>query len=170
VTDLRDGKIYNWLTYPAIATGLIGHALFGGVWGTGSDVGLLDAVAGLALGLLPLAVVSLWGGLGGGDARLMGAIGALGGWRFAYSTLVFGLLAAGVMALAIMARRRMLGQTFRRLGGAMKMALTGRRPADVATAESPTLPFGLALCIGAGAALVEVLIVGHEGVKLILRM
>ncbi|MBS3821208.1 MAG: hypothetical protein KGY81_05540, partial [Phycisphaerae bacterium] len=41
VTDVRQGRIYNWTTYPAVAVGLIGHSVLGGVGGTDHLVALL---------------------------------------------------------------------------------------------------------------------------------
>ena len=156
VTDLRNGKIYNQLTYPAMALGLIGHAFFGGLWGHELDpLGLVGALAGLAVGLLPLMAVSLAGGLGGGDAKLMGAIGAIGGWAFALSAMLYAFAAAVVLGLAILVHRRAVRQTFTRLGAAMVYVLAGRKPEMGERPESPTVPFGLALAVGSAAAGVE---------------
>ena len=51
VTDVRSGKIYNVVTYPAIAVGLIGHTVLGGLMGdAGSPLGLSGSAAGFAVG------------------------------------------------------------------------------------------------------------------------
>ncbi|HAU36357.1 MAG TPA: hypothetical protein DCX07_01400 [Phycisphaerales bacterium] len=100
--------------------------------------------------------VWLAGGIGGGDAKLAGAVGALAGWRFALSTLLFGLLAAMVMAVIVMLRRRILRRTLARVGRFVYLAFTPGKPADPTSADSPKIPFGLALCLGACVALVEV--------------
>ena len=164
VTDIRCGRILNAVTYPAIAVGLIGHTLMGG-W-AGCDVagghwfGLAGSIIGLAVGLLPLLVANLAGGIGGGDAKIMGAIGCLAGWQFAMDTLMFGLMAAVVMAVVVMLRRRILIQTLIRLARFFYLILTPSRPADPSTPQSPKIPFGVALCIGAAAALVNCVIPG----------
>ena len=50
-------------------------------------------VAGLAIFFLPFVM----GGMGAGDVKLMGAIGALMGWRFSVMTALYSALVGGVM-------------------------------------------------------------------------
>ena len=156
ITDVRSGKIHNWLTYPVIAIALIGHTLTGGPTGYGRWMGLSGSLCGLAVGFLPLLAAWLAGGIGGGDAKLMGAVGALGGWRFAVAGMFYGFLVAAVMALIVMLRRKIMRRTLGRVLRFLALLLTPTKPADPATEDSPTVPFGLALCIGAAAALLEV--------------
>ncbi len=169
VQDVRTHKIRNWVTYPAIAAGLIGHTLLGGVYGVTSEsgaveaYGLIHSLMGLAVGFGPLLVAWLAGGIGGGDAKLMAAVGALLGWRLTLECMFFGFAVAGVMALVVMIRRRILLQTLGRLWRFFWLALSPGRPADPATPESPKLPFGLALCIGSGIALVRQLVLWELG-------
>jgi prepilin peptidase CpaA len=155
VTDVRTGKIYNWLTYPAMLVGLIGHAMAGGLIGSPGGVdaparmGLMGSALGLAVGMGPLLLAWLAGGIGGGDAKIMGAVGALGGWTFAISALFFGLIVALVMAVGIVLRRRVARETLLRVGRFLALTALRTRPADPGTENSPRLAFGLALCIGA---------------------
>ncbi|MFV1959997.1 MAG: prepilin peptidase, partial [Planctomycetota bacterium] len=75
-TDVRDGKVYNRLTYPAALLGLVLNATV-----RPPGVGLGQASLGLAVGFIPLFLAFAVGGLGGGDVKLMGAVGAfLGPW------------------------------------------------------------------------------------------
>ncbi len=160
VTDVRAGKIYNWTTYPAMLAGLIGHGLLGGLWGRAGCMGLGDAALGLAMGAGPLWLARLAGGMGGGDVKLMGAIGALAGWEFALATMFYGFAVAAVMALVILLRKRMLRQTLSRIGRFLLLLFVRMKPASPTTPESPTLAFGLALCIGAALALTILCILG----------
>ncbi len=160
ITDVKYGRIYNAVTYPAIAAGLIGHTLMGGLSGHGQWFGLAGSLIGLAVGFLPLLVANLAGGIGGGDAKIMAAIGSLAGWQFALDTLVFGLMAAVVMAVIVMIRRRILLQTLRRLGRFFFLIFTPSKPADPATPQSPKIPFGVALCIGAAVTLTKMMFPG----------
>lgn len=153
VTDLRTGKIYNWTTYPAIAAGLIGHALLGGVVGN-EHMGLAGSLLGLLVGMGFPMLAWMAGGIGGGDAKLMGAVGALTGWRFALVALVYGLLAAGLLALIVMLRHRVLKDTFGRVFRFLYLLVLRARPTDPSTPSSPTIPFGLAFAIGTGVAIV----------------
>src|SRR5207244_11258286 len=73
ISDLKGGKIFNRLTYPAIASGFLLSA-------AGGEVSPTDAAAGFAVGFIPLFFVNRMGGIGGGDVKLMGALGALAGY------------------------------------------------------------------------------------------
>ncbi len=160
VTDVRSGKIYNWTTYPAVLIALVGHLIMGGLHGTNDTLGLLGSLGGLAAGFLPMFVAWRSGGIGGGDAKIMGAVGALCGWRFALTSMFYGFLIAAVMAIIVMLYKRITRDTLKRLFAFVLVLLVKMKPADPATEQSPKIPFGLALCIGAGIALVLVCIYG----------
>ncbi|MFW6132650.1 MAG: prepilin peptidase [Planctomycetota bacterium] len=160
VSDARSGRIPNAVTYPAFALGLIGHTLGGGLGGEPAGLGLFGALAGAAMGAV-LLPVWLAGGIGGGDAKLMIAVGALTGWQFALATMFWGFLVAAAMALIVMLRRRILRRTLGRIGRYVYVALGGAKPADPTGEQSPRVPFGLALCVGAAAAVGEMLILGR---------
>lgn len=157
VTDVREGKVRNSVTYPAIVIGLVGHALVGGL-GPGTDpaLGLLGALIGFAVGFVPLLLAWLAGGIGGGDAKLMGAVGALTGWRFAVVAMFYGFAIAGVMAVAVMVRRRITRKTLLRIFRWVYLVFSPTSPGDPAAEDSPKIAFGLALCIGSAIALVDV--------------
>ncbi|MDP7162530.1 MAG: A24 family peptidase [Phycisphaerae bacterium] len=163
VSDLRSGKIYNCVTYPAVLVGLVGHWLWGGVDFQGQRIGLADAVIGLVVGFVPLFLAWRAGGIGGGDAKLMAAVGALTGWEFTLSSMFYGFLIAGVMAVATMVRYRITLRTLGRVWRFLMLAITPGKvdgPADPAGADSPKIAFGLALCIGAAIELIDVCLDG----------
>ncbi len=168
-TDLRYEKIYNWITLPAVLVGLAGHAVVGGLAGQGQlQLGLSGSAAGLAVGFLPLMVAWLAGGIGGGDAKLMGAVGALTGWQFTLAAMMYGFAVAAVMAVAVMIARRVTRDTLRRMWRSLVLIVKARQAMDPATPQSPKIPFGLALCIGSGIALIELLFRGPVASKLLL--
>lgn len=164
VTDLRRGLVPNWLTLPGIGLALLAHTvagwaaggpgLFGSAWaGTDRLLGLSGSLYGLAAGFLPLLVFWLAGGMGGGDAKLMGAIGAWAGWRLALDVMLLGVAVAAVMAIVVMVRKRVVRRTLRRVWDAVLLVLLRVKPADPTSADSPKIPFALALCLGTLLAL-----------------
>ncbi len=90
-TDLRYRKILNWVTLPAIPLGLILQGLFFG-WS-----GLIDAGWGFLIGFGFFFVFYLFGGMGAGDVKLMGALGVLLG----KSSIIYVLVFTGLIGLLI---------------------------------------------------------------------
>lgn len=76
--DWRTNRLPNSLTVTAFAAALVFHFIQGAVEGglRGIGDGLLTALAGFATGFGILFVLWLIGGGGGGDVKLMGALGA----------------------------------------------------------------------------------------------
>ena len=103
--DLRTKRLPNWLTLPAFLAGLTFHVVHGAVdQGLGGAWdGLLFAMGGFATGFGALLVLWLVGGGGGGDVKLMGALGAWLGTMltlqvFVVSAVLVLLFAVGVLA------------------------------------------------------------------------
>ena len=149
VTDLKTGKIFNWLTYPAILSGILVATTTGFLESglTGAGQGVRASLLGLLAAVVPFGLIFAAGGLGGGDVKLMGAIGTIGAdWLCVLDTAVYAFVAVAVIAMVIMVRQRILLQTLHRLlATAIFTAarLRARFPDD-----SPRLPFGLAACLG----------------------
>lgn len=96
-TDLQTGLIPNRLTYPGI---LIGLAL--GWFTIGLKTALLGSL-GFAVLFFIIAVASR-GGMGGGDIKLAGVIGAFLGWQGALVTFVLASLLGGLAASYLLIR------------------------------------------------------------------
>jgi prepilin peptidase CpaA len=95
-SDLCFSRIPNWLTFSGAGIALSMHASMAGVQG------LIFSLAGLGAGLGLFLILYLSGGIGAGDVKLMGTVGAMVG---PYGALVSGLLAVvvgGAYALAAM--------------------------------------------------------------------
>jgi prepilin peptidase CpaA len=69
--DIRIRKIPNLLTYQTMAVALCYHSLRNGL------DGLIFSAGGLILGVVFFILPYLMGGMGAGDAKLMGAVGAV---------------------------------------------------------------------------------------------
>ena len=107
--DARSRRIPNWLTLPTAAAALIGGFLFfilQGDWPGGWDW-LQFSVKGWLVGIGIFLIPFMLGGMGGGDVKLMGAIGALKGMSFVIETALFGALWGGLLAIvAILLKKR----------------------------------------------------------------
>jgi prepilin peptidase CpaA len=95
VTDLRTGRIPNLLTFGGAVAALFFHAV------VGRGDGLADAGLGWLAGVVIFGLPFALGGLGGGDVKLLAAIGAWIGpesvvWAGACIYIVGGVLAIGV--------------------------------------------------------------------------
>jgi len=158
VTDLRTHRIPNKLTGFAMLGGLAfwlvaGLVLGRGLAGTdGSASGTLVAsVFGLLCGLIPFGILVSLGGLGGGDMKLMGAIGA---WSASgvvvLSTTIYALIAAGLIAIVLMIKHKRVKLTLARLVG---LAFTkGRSDPMGDDPDAPKVPFAVAAALGAAIA------------------
>src|SRR5438445_9364994 len=100
--DVRTRRIPNRLTGPALLLGIAVHAALQGPAGAGNA--LLGAV--VAGGLLLPGWFS--GFMGAGDVKLMAAVGAWLGYPQGMWAALFALIAGGVMALVVAARRGVL--------------------------------------------------------------
>jgi prepilin peptidase CpaA len=95
VTDVTRFKVYNLLTYPLLLSGLVYHCIVGGVDGFSASV------LGLLMGAGCLLVLFLLGGIGGGDVKLMGAVGAWLGWHCTFALFLVSALLGGVSVIAL---------------------------------------------------------------------
>lgn len=106
VTDWRSNRIPNQVTYPTMLIGLV-LGLLEGLPGAPFGGGALDHLAGLGLAFLVCYPFYAAGGLKAGDAKMLMAIGALRGSLFLLTAALYGALAGGLLALFLMALRRL---------------------------------------------------------------
>jgi prepilin peptidase CpaA len=143
---VRTRRIPNGLTFPAATLGLIASTLVHGGHGAAASAG--GFIVGIAM-FLPLFLLR---GLGGGDVKLMGALGAWLGTSVIFGVAFYTSLAGGVLALALIARHRYGRQAL----GNLWLLLThwrlfGIEPVDSLTLETsagPTLPYALPIATG----------------------
>jgi prepilin peptidase CpaA len=150
VTDLVRGKIYNAVTYPAVALGLALQL------GTHGWAGAWLALAGFAVGFFPAFVLFAVGALQGGDVKLLAAVGTLGGAIAATETLVLAFCVGGLLALGKLAWHGRLLRTLVRSGRVLAGMIVpglGRAPLIVAGESPLTVRFGVAICVALLATL-----------------
>jgi prepilin peptidase CpaA len=106
VTDLWQFKVHNLLTLPLLLGGLIYHTYVGGLPGLGASF------LGASFGFSILLVFYMMGGMGGGDVKLLAAIGAWLGLPLTFLVFIASSLAAGVYALGLIVAHRRFQQTW----------------------------------------------------------
>ncbi|MEI6970805.1 MAG: prepilin peptidase [bacterium] len=144
--ELRDGRIPNWLCLAGMAAGLLIGGLPGGIT-------LRSSLVGLLIGFGFLFVFYMFGGVGGGDVKLMGATGALLGSDLIQPALFFMAVIGAIMALIALVWS---GKVRAGLEGvAYRLYLRKERGAMPAASQSPpvTVPYGVAIAAGSLAAL-----------------
>jgi prepilin peptidase CpaA len=147
-TDLKSRRIPNWLTLGA-AAGAFGFFLAGQGWH-----GLLWSVAGWALGLAMFFPFFLLRGIGGGDIKLVAALGAWVGAPAVAWLALYAAVAGGPIALGLALSRGYLKQALANIWGLFGYwRLAGVRPHPSLTLETaqvgvPRLPYALPIAAG----------------------
>ena len=143
-TDLRHGKVFNFMTLPALAAGLALNTLLHGSSGFWFALG----GTGLAAGLWVLTQ-ALGQRMGGGDIKLLAAVGALCGARFLLASFVIAVLVGGVLAVVVALKRRQLGGILRRCStwAVCRVGLNCPAP-DGAGGGSTHIPYALPIALG----------------------
>lgn len=146
--DWRIRRIPNWLTVPALLVGLTLSAVLGRwPWVKSSLEG-----AGIGLGVLMPFV--LMRGLGAGDWKLIGALGAFLGPQRVIVVLFGTILIAGIMSVVEVIRQRKVRQTINNLWLVFVAYCTFHvNNARGLTLDNPGLlkiPFGVAAALSTG--------------------
>jgi prepilin peptidase CpaA len=139
--DLKRHRIPNLLTLPACLAGVLYHIL-----SSGFASGLLFSMKGLALGLAILIIPFLIGGMGGGDVKLLAALGSWLGPAGVFNLFLYGALAGGVIALIMVAKKSGLeGIKSIFLGIFFDLAARQRPQIDQ---RNPGLPYSIPIAAG----------------------
>src|SRR5438093_11608574 len=105
--DVRTRRIPNAGSGTAMLLGITLNTAHEGA------AGLLDSVAGLGLTTGALLWPFALGGIGGGDVKMMAAVGALLGPRLAFLGLGLGMILGGAIMVLHLGRLGRLGQKLR---------------------------------------------------------
>ncbi|MCX7959224.1 MAG: A24 family peptidase [Deltaproteobacteria bacterium] len=101
ITDFRERKIYNSLTYPSIILGFIIWTVYSGV------DGFIASVLGFAIAFGIYLIIFFLGGFGAGDVKFAAAIGAIMGYPMVINWVVISAIVGGLFALALLIRYRL---------------------------------------------------------------
>lgn len=148
VTDIWKGKIYNWLTLPAMFLGLALPLVNSFDW-AGSGTALVGLLIGGGISCIPFA----FNLLGGGDVKLLAAIGALTSPFFICETLIASLLAGGVVSLLVMLYRSRILPTLQWFWSCIRLFFTyiifrGSKLVLPKCPEAGTIPYAPCILIG----------------------
>jgi prepilin peptidase CpaA len=146
IHDLRNRRIPNWVTGPAILAGLLLHSLVGHWSGLG-----YSALAGLVAGALAL-VFWFAGGMGAGDVKLMAAVGCIAGWPSLHLLLFSIAIAGGVCGLVLSVCHKCLRRTLSNVVALLlHHSCEGLKPHPELNLDNPRtlrLPFALPIAAG----------------------
>jgi prepilin peptidase CpaA len=135
ITDLRTRRIPNVLTFGGGIAGLVAHLMLDGASGA------LTAAGGWLTGLAIFLPFFALGGMGGGDVKLLAALGA---WLGSHETLYLALYSAaagGLLAVVVSYARGYLKTAF---ANVLEMLCywrqSGLRPVPNLTLDTPNTP------------------------------
>ena len=142
--DVRYRRIPNVLVLTALIAGLSINTVFGGLNGLG------NSALGFGVAFIPMLLFHIFGGMGAGDVKLMGAIGSILGVGVMPMTLVLIVLLGGVLAIYTMVRS---GIVFSTLHGVLRIfvgLLPGWEMPRFGTTPDRrhTIPYGVAIMVG----------------------
>ena len=143
--DLRWQRIPNWLVLATAVLSMTWHGVQNG-W-----AGLWMSFAGMLLGMAVLMPMFLLKGLGAGDVKLLGALGAALTYKHILTLFVLSSLIAGIMALGRALWSRALLRTARNLfslaGQFLRGKFTPHPEINLDHKGALTIPFGVTVAI-----------------------
>ncbi len=151
--DGRYRLIPNKLITVVVGLGLVTNTIISG-W-----TGFALATAGFFAGLIILIIPFLLGGIGAGDVKLLAAIGCLLGPGFAAAAFLYGAVFGGIWAVIVLLKKKNLLQSLQAIGYRLMLSAAGQKTAapplhTFASGKDWGFPFGIAIGLGAAAALV----------------
>jgi prepilin peptidase CpaA len=144
--DVKTGKIPNIFTFPMMVLGFAYHGVTSGLMGLGFSA------AGLGVGIFVFFIPYLMGGMGAGDAKLMGAAGTMLGPKGVIIAAVISIVFGGVYAMALLAIHHDFSRSLlRRMRITLKTFLLTTQIILIPSGKNekqPTLVYGIPIALG----------------------
>jgi prepilin peptidase CpaA len=141
--DVRTRRIPNWLCAAGFVGGIACH------W-----PGVGEALLGAGLAMLIYIPLFALRAVGGGDVKLMAAVGAIAGPKAWIAIFLITAIAGGAIALVLIAAKGRMRRTLRNVGILLRELAHFRAPhrveeeLDVTSAKGLRLPHGLTIAVG----------------------
>jgi len=146
IIDFRTQKIPNLITVPSVIIALLYHFVTNGI------EGLIFSLLGLGTGIGLLIIPYVLGGMGAGDAKLMGAVGAILGSKSVFVAFLFTALVGGIYSFVIiMLHRKQFKGFFKKQLITLKLFILTRIfiPDPVEdNHKKPKMCYGVAITLG----------------------
>jgi len=141
IIDLRQRRIPNSLTYSGIIIGLV----VGVMPQYGPD--FADSLFGLAVAFVPSLLLFAVGSIGGGDVKLLSALGALLGYPLILDMMFYAIVFGSIWGLAIIIWRGRLVELIKGLG-LLLQSLIYPGSYKIVPIRDLSIPFGLPIAAG----------------------
>ncbi len=141
ISDLKDRRIPNCLTITGTIIALLYQASAAGCYGLWQ--GLQGWFAGVLLLLIPFCM----GGMGAGDVKLLGMIGAFQGMTFTFSAFLWMSIWGGLIALILLAVKKGLPEMTALMFNRFSNTCSKITDLNTNTANI-SYPYGLAIVLG----------------------
>jgi prepilin peptidase CpaA len=148
VLDLKFRRIPNWLTVTGLFAGVLLQAAWNG-W-----AGIREAIAGATLAFVVYFALFALRAMGGGDVKLMTAVGAFAGPANWFQIFLIAAITGGILAVFLLLIRGTLLKTLARVLMVLGELLRLRAPyhsipeLDISHAQAVTLPHGVSIALG----------------------
>jgi len=146
IIDFRSQKIPNLITFPTILIALSYHFFAHGT------EGLIFSSLGLATGIGLLIIPYISGGMGAGDAKLMGAVGAVLGSKSVFVAFLLIALVGGIYAvIIILLNKKQFKGFFKKQLITLQLFILTRKFIPDPVEENnkkPKLCYGVAIALG----------------------
>jgi prepilin peptidase CpaA len=147
-------KVPNAITFPMIIAGWLYSSVAYGMAGDGWYMGLLWSIGGTAVGLACLYPFYAIGGMGGGDVKMLAAVGAWVHSSITISAFFLSAFIGGLMAVLMIVFSKSASKHYYQFFGILNEIVVVKDPeklSEIAAARKHTmhlLPYGIPIAIG----------------------